>query len=110
MPRYTRTTPPRLDPRDEPQIGPEAFDVQLQVRIADPEVVRDMIAEGTLDAIITTAATAEMLGLSEGYLRNLRSAGVGPVPVRHPGSGHAAGYRLSDVRAYIAGLETGEAA
>lgn len=110
MPRHTRTSPPRLHTRPEVQIAPEAFDVQVQIRITDPEFVRDLIAEGALDAVITTAATSEILGISEGYLRNLRSAGIGPVPVRHPGSGHTAGYRLSDVRAYLDSLETGEAA
>jgi len=109
MPRHTRTSPPRLYARPD-KIAPEAFDVQVQIRITDPEVVRDLIAEGALDAVITTEATAEIIGVSGGHLRNMRSAGVGPVPVRHPGSGHTAGYRLSDVRAYIAGLETGEAA
>ncbi|MGO1198437.1 MAG: hypothetical protein ACTMKY_00895 [Dermabacteraceae bacterium] len=103
MAARVRTTAPRLIQRDEVQIDPAAFGLTVEVR--DPEIIRDLIADGSLDAVISSAITAELIGISDTYLRNLRSVGQGPVSLRSATTGHTTGYRLSDVRAYIAGLD-----
>lgn len=57
-------------------------------------------ARAGVPLILSTAATAEMLGVAQNTLRAWRAQGVGPAPVRRP-SGRTLGYRPADIDAWL---------